>query len=70
MGGLPLHLASPDTCQPQALHKPLNRAAGHFNPFTVQLAPDLVGTIDLHVGLPDPLNLRQQAIIAPGANAT
>jgi hypothetical protein len=29
--------------------------------------PDFVGTIHLHVALPDPLNLRHQTIIALGA---
>ncbi|PXV81738.1 hypothetical protein C8R14_11080, partial [Nitrosomonas eutropha] len=36
--------------------------------FTLKLTPDLVGTIDLHVGLPDPLYLRQQFIITQDAS--
>ena len=37
----------------------LDRAAGHDNAFAGQLPPHLVGAVDLHVGLPDTLNLRR-----------
>ena len=37
----------------------LARGAGrHADAFTIHLMPDLVGAVDLHVGLPDLLDLR------------
>src|SRR5487761_2752763 len=33
----------------------------------VELMPDLVAPVDLHMGLPDPLYLRHQALIAQSA---
>jgi hypothetical protein len=41
------HFASPSTCQTQAFHQSLNRAASDTNPLAVQLMPDFVGTINL-----------------------
>ena len=41
--------------------------AGDLDAFAVQLTPDLVGAIDLHVGVPDPLDFRAQDLIALGA---
>jgi hypothetical protein len=35
----------------------------------VQLHPDLVGAVDLHVGIPDALDLRFELSIAPGSSA-
>lgn len=37
--------------------------------FTVHLAPDFVGTVHLHISLPDPLDLRHQVIVTLGADA-
>jgi hypothetical protein len=45
-------------------------SAADFNAFAVHLLPDLVGTVDLQVDLPDAINLRYQGFIAPGACAT
>lgn len=64
------HLAPDDATQAQASHEPLHRTACHHDAFAVHLHPDLVGAIDLHVGLPDPLNLRDQGLVAPGAGTT
>ncbi|MNX85066.1 hypothetical protein D3C86_1168920 [compost metagenome] len=61
------HLAADDTAQPSAAHEPLDGATGHRNAITVQLLPDLVGAIDLHVGLPDALDMRDQNIVTPGS---
>jgi hypothetical protein len=61
------NLAAPGTFQPQPLHEPLNRAAGHRHLFAIELTPDLVGTINLHVGLPHPLYLWHQFVITVGA---
>ena len=47
------HLASAHAPQSQTFHEPLDRAAGHRHAFTVHLMPDLVGTIDPQVGLPN-----------------
>ena len=61
-------LATPHACQPKSLHEALDRAAGNRHPFTVQLAPDLVGPVDLHVGVPDPLDFGRQFSVAPGTD--
>ncbi|EAA20200.1 hypothetical protein, partial [Plasmodium yoelii yoelii] len=60
------HLATPHTGQPQPLHQALDRATGDLDTFAVQRAPDLVGAIHLHVGVPDPLNFWHQNRIALG----
>ena len=50
-----------------------NRGAHHlapacpFDAFTIHLMPDLVGAVDLHVGLPDLLDLGHQGVIRFGA---
>lgn len=54
-GALKSHLA----------HQALDRAASHFVLFTMQLPPDLVGTIDPEIVVPDALNL-----VAPQRIAT
>lgn len=38
-------------CSPSWAHQPLDRAARHSHPLAIELAPDLVGAVDLHVGL-------------------
>jgi hypothetical protein len=48
----------------QAPHQPLDCAARHRCALARQLPPDLVGPIDLHVGLPDALYRRQKGIVA------
>ncbi len=50
--------------QAQPPHQPLNSTESHGRSFTPELPPYLVGTVDLHVGLPDALNLRRQQFVA------
>ncbi len=57
------NLAPHHPAQPQLTHQPLDCAAGHCHPFAAQLAPYLVGAVDLHIGLPDTQNLRAQDLI-------
>jgi len=38
-------------------HQALDRATRDGTPFAAELAEDLVGTVDLHIGVPDPLDL-------------
>ena len=52
--------------QAQAIHEALDGAAGHPDTFAVQLLPDLVGAVDLQVGLPDALDVRDQGVITLG----
>lgn len=53
----------------QAPHQPLDRAAHHRRALACQLPPDLVGTVDLHLGLPDAVYLWHEGIVGspPGA---
>jgi hypothetical protein len=44
--------------KPHGAHQALNSATSDSDAFAVQLLPDLVGAVDLHVGIPDTLNLR------------
>ena len=64
------HLATPDTLQARKPHESLHRAAGYCNAFAVQLVPDLVRAVDLHVGLPDSIDQRQQDFILLGTHTT
>ena len=59
-------LAMPHTFQSQSLHETLDRAAGNPDAFAVYLAPDLVGPVDLPIGVPNPLDFRDQHRIALG----
>ena len=59
------HFAAHDTPQALTLHEPLDRTTGHHDAFAVQLPPDLVGTIDLQVGLPDAFDLGHQGLVTP-----
>jgi hypothetical protein len=49
--------------------EPLHATACHGNIFAVHLLPDPIGTVHLEVGLSDPLNVRNQALIALGPGA-
>jgi len=60
-------LPAPDTGQAQLSHQALDGVASNLNPLPVHLAPDLVSTIELHVRLPDALDLRLQFFIALNA---
>jgi hypothetical protein len=44
--GGPAGLATADTLQAQLAHQPLDGAAGHRDPLTVQLPPHLAGAVD------------------------
>lgn len=57
------------TTRAQPAHQSLDRTAGHDNAFACRLPPHLVGTVDLHVALPDTFNLWRQHLVAlrPGA---
>ena len=57
-------LASTHALQALLAHQPFDGAARYHHTLAVELAPDLVGPVDLEVGLPYPLDLRHQAGIA------
>ncbi len=56
-------LASHDASQAGLAHQALHRAAGHICALTPQLAPNLVGSIDLHVRLPDSFDVDAQHVV-------
>ncbi len=56
--------------QPEPAHQAFDRASRCLRPFASQLAPDLVGNVDLHVGSPDALDLPRQNVVALGSFAT
>ncbi len=64
------NLATAHAPQAQAPHQSLDRAAGHGSAFAVHLVPDFVSTIDLHIGLPDTLDLQGQRDITLDACTT
>jgi hypothetical protein len=61
-------LAAADAFQAQFAHEALDGAAGHRDPFTVQLPPDLAGAVDPEVlGMhPDDLGLQLLVAQRPG----
>ena len=61
--------ASANALQTHAFHESLDRAAGHFGALSVHLVPDLISAVDLHVGLPDSLDLRGQHLITLGSGS-
>jgi len=62
-------LAAPHPAQAEAARQAFDGAAHDLNPFPPQLRPDLVSAIDLKVGLPDALNVRDQKRIAANSGA-
>jgi hypothetical protein len=56
-------------CQAESAHEPLDRAVGHGHALSVHLHPDLVSAVDLHVGVPDTLDMGNQFIVTLGACA-
>jgi hypothetical protein len=60
-------LASARTLQPAQPHQPLDGTARHSRALAPELAPDLVGAIDLQVLVVHALHLWQQLGIAPGS---
>src|SRR6266511_3891700 len=65
-GGAPPGPAAADPTDADAAHQPLHRAAGHLMPLTVQLLPDLAGTVDLVVLVVDLADQGNQLLVAPG----
>jgi hypothetical protein len=63
------HLATAHALQAQAPHQPLDRAARNGDAFAVELLPDLVGAVDLHVGVPHALDVRHQDIVTLSSGA-
>jgi len=59
-------LAAPHALQSEPAHQPFHRATRHRHPFAIHLLPDLVGAIDLHIGLPNLLDVGNQLLIALG----
>jgi hypothetical protein len=59
--------ASTRTAQPREPHQPLDGAVRNHQTPAVQLAPDLVGAVDLQVLVVHVLHLRQQLGITPGS---
>ena len=55
--------------QSKTSHQALNGAAGHRRAFAGQLPPDLVSAVDLHIALPDSIDLGHQCFVAFGAIA-
>ncbi len=53
----------------QTAHEMLHGTARDRKVFAVHLLPNLIGAIDLQVGLPDTFNLRHHYIIALGPGA-
>ena len=62
-------LATDDATLAESAHEPLDRAAGHGHALSVHLHPDLVSAVDLHVGVPDTLDIGNQFIVTLGACA-
>jgi hypothetical protein len=60
-------LASAHTAQPGQPHQPLDGAARNHQALAVQLAPDLVGAVDLQVLVEHTLHLGQQLGITLGS---
>lgn len=61
---------TPHAAQASVAHEAFNRATCHDNALPFQLMPNLVGTVDLHVGLPDLVNPCQQDFILFGTGTT
>lgn len=63
------HISTHHTAQAHAAHQSLDSTTRRCHTFACQLPPHLVGTIHLHIGLPDAFNLRHKCLVAmsPGA---
>ena len=60
------NLATPQALQALAFHDALDRAARHRVTFPVQLPPDFVSAVDLHIGLPNLFYFRIQHVVTLG----
>ena len=63
--GRPASLPAADACKVKLAHQALHGAAGHHDPFPVQLPPDLAGTVDAEVVPVDPGDLSLQLLVSP-----
>jgi len=53
-----LHTPTPSgALEPQLAHQTFGRASGDLNKFAIELYPDLTGTVDLKIFIPDTLDL-------------
>jgi len=50
-------LATHHATQTQSLHQPFDGATSYLDALPIHLFPDFVRAVDLHVGLPDTLDL-------------
>ena len=64
------HLAMARAPQARKPREALHHAACCSNAFAIELVPELVGAVDLHVGLPHLADLRQQGCIVFGTRTT
>ena len=55
--------APPGAPEPQLAHQALGRASGDLKTFTIKLYPDLTGTVDLEIFIPDALDFITQPSI-------
>jgi hypothetical protein len=61
-------LATADALQVKLAHQPLHGAAGHGDPFAVQLPPHLAGAVDAKVLGVDPADLDLQLGVTDGSS--
>lgn len=59
------NLAAHRPSQAEAAHQAFSGTARHLNPFSLQLPPDLIGTIHLEIGLPNALDRGNQEFVTP-----
>src|SRR5574343_1898089 len=62
-------LATHGSAQTGATHQALDRAACHFDLLTLELTPDLLGTVDLHVGMPHAMDVSTHEFVTVAACA-
>ena len=62
--------AAHDASQADLAHQALHRASSDINSLTSQLAPNLVGAVDLQVCLPDPFDVYAQHVVTLDTRTT
>jgi len=62
-------LAAHRTSRPKATHQVFDGVARHRNHFTLQLPPELLGSIELKAGVPDPFDVWHQKFVWPDTGA-
>ena len=60
--------ATHGAAQPETAHQSFHRTACHRDTLALQLSPDLISAVDTQIGVPDPLDVRDQLRITPGAS--